>query len=212
MIKIFYLLTLANQFIQERNWWQFHNPKNDSINILVEATELAEHFIQKNDEVKKEIAEEISDVLLGSLYFALLTKIDISNVISLKTGNQILKDDDSSFEQLQNIVLNNLDKFNLKDLKIPYQVVLSLTRQAGKLADIFIWNTTEQSKLRELEKHELSSKCIASIVAHIIYLSYLMDIDLPSEFINKMKRNNLKYPVNKSSGEDYIKIKDKFRQ
>lgn len=201
-----YLIEIADQFISKRNWWQFHNPKNDALNIIVEAGELAEHFIKNNELEKKKIAEEISDVLFGSFCFALLTKIDIPDTINLISNKSKYN---LSFEDLKKTILNHLDKFNLKDLKSSQQIIFSLIWQTSKLADIFIWCTVEQSILREKEKHSLTCVYIANIIAHLIYLSHLIDIDLPKEFIRKMELNNSKYPVNKSSGKDYIAIKDK---
>ena len=58
------------QFRDDRNWKQFHNHKDVAISLVLEATELLEHFQWKNpDEVDKharenlaEIEEEIADV------------------------------------------------------------------------------------------------------------------------------------------------------
>lgn len=59
-------------FAEKRDWDQFHSPKNLACALSVEAAELLEHFIWLSDaEVqrltppkKKEIAEEVGDVLL----------------------------------------------------------------------------------------------------------------------------------------------------
>ncbi len=60
-------------FIRERDWEQFHDPKNLSMAIATEAAELMEHFRWiKNDssrdwvkdpKVKAEVAEELADIL-----------------------------------------------------------------------------------------------------------------------------------------------------
>lgn len=158
-----------------------------------------------------QIAEEMSDVLFGSFCIALLTKIDISHSMGVIAGNSTFKDIDSSYEQLQGLVLQNLDKFNLDKLTTSRQVVLSLVNQTSQLADIFVWYTPEQSMERAQEKHSFISAHIAHIIAHLIYLSHLIDVNLPTEYISKMQKNCIKYPTNKSSGEDYIEIKDKSR-
>ena len=62
------------KFTEERDWEQFHNPKNLSIALSVEASELLEIFQWSNDgglseikdlkkrkEIEKEIADEISN-------------------------------------------------------------------------------------------------------------------------------------------------------
>lgn len=207
-----YLLTLATQFITERNWWQFRNSKNDTMNIIVEIGELAEHFISNDISTKRDkIAEELADVLFASFCFILPNKIDISHTMGSMTDGSELKDTDSSYEQLQELVLKNLAKFNLSDLTIPSQVALSLTWHASQLGDIFVWSTQEQSEIRANDNHSLIATYIAHIIAHLIYLSTLIDSNLPRAYIDKMQKNASKYPMNKSSGQDYFAIKDQSR-
>lgn len=64
-----------------RDWKQFHNPKDSSIALMLEANELLEHFLWKNEtemaehvaERREEIGEELADVL----YWVLLLSNDI---------------------------------------------------------------------------------------------------------------------------------------
>lgn len=59
-------------FAAERDWEQFHTPKNLSMAMLVEAAELLEHFqwltpaesSNLSVEKKQEVGEELADVLL----------------------------------------------------------------------------------------------------------------------------------------------------
>lgn len=74
------------KFRNARDWKQFHSPKDISISMAIEAGEVMDHFLWKNeDEIKKHvsknkpaIAEELSDVL----YCILLMSHDLDiNVI-----------------------------------------------------------------------------------------------------------------------------------
>ena len=66
------IIEKIKKFRDERDWMQFHDPKNMSISIIIEAAELLEHFQWKTkEEVKKyvgenkeEIRDEIADVAL----------------------------------------------------------------------------------------------------------------------------------------------------
>ncbi len=59
-------------FRDERDWMQFHDPKNMAVSIILEASELLEHFQWKTtEEVEKyakqnraEIKDEIADIAL----------------------------------------------------------------------------------------------------------------------------------------------------
>ena len=73
------------QFVRERDWEQFHTPKNLSIDISVEAAELMEQFLWAKDadianvleQNREAIEDEVSDVLLALCAFANVSKIDI---------------------------------------------------------------------------------------------------------------------------------------
>jgi len=69
------------KFRDERDWKQFHNPKDLSLSLLLESAELLEHFQWKNGEQinehlinkKGEISEELADIL----YYVLLISNDL---------------------------------------------------------------------------------------------------------------------------------------
>ncbi len=68
-------------FRDKRDWKQFHNPKDVALSLVLEASELMEHFQWKSpDEIrsyvnenKKAIGEELADVL----YWVLLMSHDL---------------------------------------------------------------------------------------------------------------------------------------
>jgi dCTP diphosphatase len=81
-------------FARERDWEQFHAPKNLSMALAAEAGELMEHFLWStpeasravvNDVAKRaKIAEELADVVIYALEFANVTGIDVAAVIEAK--------------------------------------------------------------------------------------------------------------------------------
>jgi len=87
------LIRRITQFRDERDWKQFHNPKDMSISIVLEATEVMEHFQWKTPEEsilyiennKESIAEELSDVL----YWVLLLSHDLGIEISEAFENKM---------------------------------------------------------------------------------------------------------------------------
>lgn len=80
------------RFRNERDWKQFHNPKDVSLSLVLEATEVMEHFQWKNDaeikkyikKNKKEIGEELADVLYWVLLLSYDLKIDIKKTLEDK--------------------------------------------------------------------------------------------------------------------------------
>jgi len=75
----------VRQFIQSRDWDQFHTPKDLSIGLITEASELLEHFrFRDNAEVERLLQDEsfrrsLRHELADSLFFvlALSRKLDI---------------------------------------------------------------------------------------------------------------------------------------
>ncbi|MCX6815865.1 MAG: nucleotide pyrophosphohydrolase [Candidatus Aenigmarchaeota archaeon] len=72
------LLQKIKKFRDERDWKQYHNHKDMAISIVLEASELLEHFQWKNKEQindhiikeKEKIEEEIADILIYLLEMA----------------------------------------------------------------------------------------------------------------------------------------------
>ena len=81
-------------FVRERDWEQFHTPKNLSMALAAETGELMEHFLWatpeqsqaiSKDPVKRAmIADELADVVIYAIEFANITGLDISAAIEAK--------------------------------------------------------------------------------------------------------------------------------
>ncbi len=77
------------QFRDERDWLQFHNHKDMALSIVLEATEVLEHFQWKSHreveqygaEHSKEIGEELADVAKYLFELADNLGIDLSQAI-----------------------------------------------------------------------------------------------------------------------------------
>ena len=79
-------------FRDARDWKQFHNPKDLALSLVLEATEVMEHFQWKNNEEtkeyvvekKKEIGEELADVLYWVLLMSHDLEIDVLDALEKK--------------------------------------------------------------------------------------------------------------------------------
>ena len=80
------------RFAAERDWEQFHSPKNLSMALLVEMAEIAEHFQwlteqQSRDldaEKKEEVAQELADALIYLVRLADQLGIDLLDAAERK--------------------------------------------------------------------------------------------------------------------------------
>jgi NTP pyrophosphatase (non-canonical NTP hydrolase) len=86
------LREVVRQFVDDRDWRQFHSPKNLSMALAIEAAELMEHFLwitpgeSRGVEGSKlhDIGEELADVVCYALAMANELDIDISTALVAK--------------------------------------------------------------------------------------------------------------------------------
>ena len=81
-------------FVHERDWEQFHSPKNLSMALAAESGELMEHFLwaESKDSLavahdakkRSAIEAEIADVVIYALEFANICGIDLAAAIENK--------------------------------------------------------------------------------------------------------------------------------
>jgi NTP pyrophosphatase (non-canonical NTP hydrolase) len=92
---------MVNEFVAERCWQPFHDPKNLSASIAIEAAELMEHFqwlrsdqlgsIREDAEAMKGIREEVADIMAYVLSFASAMSIDLSSALEEKMKRNAVK-------------------------------------------------------------------------------------------------------------------------
>ena len=90
------LLELLRKFRDDRDWRQFHNPKDLAAAIAIEAGELQEQFLWKKPaEVAADLAEparrqavvdEVADILICTLLLADCLGIDLDEAVRAKTA------------------------------------------------------------------------------------------------------------------------------
>src|SRR5436190_6464012 len=88
------LKTRVLAFVRERDWEQFHSPKNLSMALAAESGELMEHFLWATPEQsgviarepakRARIADELADVVIYALEFANITGLDVAAAIEAK--------------------------------------------------------------------------------------------------------------------------------
>lgn len=88
------LRELVRRFVDERDWRQFHTPKNLAMSLAIEAAELMEHFQWLTPEQSRGIAgdagklaavgEELADVLCYAFALANELNLDLSDCVRRK--------------------------------------------------------------------------------------------------------------------------------
>jgi NTP pyrophosphatase (non-canonical NTP hydrolase) len=85
---------LINRFVEERDWLQYHDPKNLVMAMMSEVGELADQFRWVNNadshalaastEQAEDVADELADIMMFAIEFASVCNIDITSAIASK--------------------------------------------------------------------------------------------------------------------------------
>jgi NTP pyrophosphatase (non-canonical NTP hydrolase) len=95
------LREVVRRFVDERDWRQFHSPKNLSMSLAIEAAELMEHFqwidaaesrsVGDDPAKRAEVGDEMADVLCYLLALANELDIDLSEAMRNKMIKNAVK-------------------------------------------------------------------------------------------------------------------------
>ncbi len=93
------LTTKIRKFRDERDWGQFHNHKDLALSLVLEASEVLEHFQWKSPEEvkahgksdKEELADELADVAIYLFELADNLGIDLTKAIPNKMKKNAVK-------------------------------------------------------------------------------------------------------------------------
>lgn len=89
------------RFVAEREWECYHDPKNLSMSVAIEAAELMEHFQWVRSEelgalladgaTRAEVVDEIADIACYVLALANVLEIDLSDAVAQKVAKNAEK-------------------------------------------------------------------------------------------------------------------------
>lgn len=114
----------------------------------------------------------------------------------------------SDISDLQKRVVAFRDARDWKQFHNPKDMAISLLLEAAEFLEHFQWKSSE-----EIEQHlKTNKKDIADELADVMYwvmlLSHDLDIDIITQYEQKMRENEAKYPVEKAKGSNkkYTKL------
>jgi NTP pyrophosphatase (non-canonical NTP hydrolase) len=87
------IIDALKKFRDERDWEQFHNPKDLSLAISIEASELLELFLWKNaeDANLEKVKEELADVFSFAFLLADKYNLNVKDIVLNKINQNAVK-------------------------------------------------------------------------------------------------------------------------
>ena len=99
------------------------------------------------------------------------------------------------YKEIEKKVIDFRDERNWKQFHEIKDLLLGLNIEVADLQELFLWKTKEQ--LAEIDNAKIKDE-LADIAIFLIYISNHYNIDLLNVISEKLEKNSIKYPVEKS--------------
>lgn len=100
----------------------------------------------------------------------------------------------SDIEEVTKELLEFRDQRDWKKFHNPKDLAIAIGIESGELLELFLWKDANEAD-KEKVKEEL-----ADIFSFTLLLANKYDFDVKEIILEKIKRNQLKYPIEKSKG------------
>jgi NTP pyrophosphatase (non-canonical NTP hydrolase) len=194
----------VDTFLLERDWYQFHSPKIDSMGLVVEAGELLELFLfcQPTDggqrvllEKRESVEDELADCFFWVLCFANTASIDLTHAASVSLPVLIEKTDrETSISDFKKLVECSYGGTLEKQSMI-------ISCKASLLMSMFLEEALDGTgRQLLLEKRNEIEGLLVHVLIAIVQFVEEASIDISIAFTRKLEKNAKKYPIEKSKG------------
>jgi dCTP diphosphatase len=215
------LLQTLRQFIKDRNWEQFHTPRNISLALTGECGELSAIFQWKSDSgsifhdefTAKELVhlgEEISDVFIYNLRLSDVIGIDLIKAIKFVLD---ASSTDQNFRQTPNqtsadmtfaealLLINNSASTQTIHSSVR-DILFDLNSCQGKISHHFSTNGSANPRVEQWPEEHFSEVAIniAQISILLLQLTSSASLDMATILNDKITKNIAKYPVHLAKG------------
>lgn len=114
-----------------------------------------------------------------------------------------------NFNKLVKKIIRFRDARDWKQFHNPKDVALSLVLEAGELMEHFQWKNKEEIEEHIIEHKEEIGDELADVLYWILLMSFDLKIDVLDALENKIKKNEEKYPIERTKGsaKKYTELK-----
>ncbi len=196
---------MVDDFLIERDWYQFHNPKTDSVGLVIEAGELLTPFLFAKPGMggrdilackKTEVGDELSDVFVWLFCIALVNKFSLTRLLCSAFPGSSFDEDKTTLENLKKIVSREYRGYGT-----PERAVRAIVVAATAYFELFLKQSQDDLGYDVIENHRNASEHVyVQVFLAALHFAIEADLDLSHVFQTKMEKNREKYPVEKSKG------------
>lgn len=106
----------------------------------------------------------------------------------------------NELENLKSYVKQFRDERDWKQFHTPKNLAMAISVEASELAEIFLWDDNKKSFETAQQKSEHLQEEMADILIYLLSMADVLNINLEYAILSKLKKNCIKYPVEKSKG------------
>ncbi len=105
----------------------------------------------------------------------------------------------NELKELSNLILEFRQKRDWRQFHKTKDLLLGLGIEVAELNELFLWKNEQE--IKEVQKEKIEEE-IADIFIFLNYICDEFEIDLEGAVRKKIRKNNEKYPVDKSKGSN----------
>lgn len=111
----------------------------------------------------------------------------------------VISDSTTTIDDLKKLVARFAADRGWERYHTPKNLASSAAIEAAELMEHFQWLTPEESfeVANDPDKKRAIAEEISDVVSYLLNLCNRLDVDLASEFVKKMEKNAVKYPIPK---------------
>ncbi len=108
-------------------------------------------------------------------------------------------DDSTSVKDLKELVSDFVSERNWEKFHTPKNLAVSVTLEAAELLEHFQWSPPAEEGLDQHKLQQISEE-LSDVMAYLLSLANVLQIDVASSMRAKMQKNRKKYPINANLG------------
>ncbi len=116
-----------------------------------------------------------------------------------QTNSPDKTDETTSLKELKELVSSFVAERNWQKYHTPRNLAVSVTLEAAELLEHFQWAPPAEETIDQLKFQEISDE-LSDVMAYLLSLANVMNIDVASSMRAKMQKNRKKYPTGEFLG------------
>jgi len=100
----------------------------------------------------------------------------------------------NEFKEISDLLVSFRNERDWEQFHNPKDLAVALSVEAGELLELFLWKAPEEAKQDRIKEE------LADVLAYSFLLAAKYDFDIKQIILDKIKKNGVNYPIEKSKG------------